>query len=70
MEIRTLYRYEREHGKVTVSTEKPDVEYTEVYRIIADEGMVVTQDNVNLYSVIDTHNKDGWIEIEVPKKDE
>ena len=64
MEIKTLYRYEREPGKVTVSTEKPDVEYVETYRVIADEGMAVTLDNENFYSVIDTDVKDGWTEIE------
>lgn len=65
MEIRTLYRYEREVGKVTVSTEKPDVEYEETYRIIADEGKEVTKDNVNFYSVVDTDMKDGWVEKEI-----
>ena len=62
MEIRTLYRYEREACKVTVSTEKPDVEYVEVYRIIADEDKTVTKDGLNFYSVVDSETKEGWRE--------
>lgn len=68
MEIRTLYRYEREAGKVTVSTVKPDCDYTEMYRIVADNNKVVTLDNENFYSVIDTEIKDGWIETTVPEE--
>lgn len=69
MEIRELYRYEREQGKVTVSTEKPNCEYTVVYRIIASENHLVTQDGINKYSVIDTDTKDGWYEVEEPKEE-
>ena len=66
MEIRTLYRYEREGGGVTVSPEPPKtkVPYTEMYRIIADEGMLVTRDGKELYSVIDTEIGDGWYDVE------
>lgn len=70
MEIRTLYRYEREDGKVTVSPEKPNVSYEETYRIIADEGKLVTIDGENNYSVIDTDIKDGWYEVDAPEEPE
>ena len=44
MITKTLYRYEREPGCITVSTEQPtNVEYTEIYRLIADEGKVLTK---------------------------
>ena len=66
MEIKELYRYEREPGKVTVSTVKPECEYTAMYRIIASEGFLVTQDGMNQYGVVDTNNKDGWYEVEAP----
>ena len=40
MTIKTLYKYEREGGKITVSPIMPeDKPYTEMYRLIADEGM-------------------------------
>jgi hypothetical protein len=64
MRIKTLYKYERELGKTTISPEKPDCAYTEMYRIIAADGMYVTLDGVDLYSVVDTDIKDGWYEVE------
>ena len=66
MEIRTLYRYEREAGKITVSPEKPDMSYEETYRVIADQGKLVTLDGENTYAVIDTDMKDGWYEVDAP----
>lgn len=69
MEIRTLYRYERENGKVTVSPEKPNAPYEEKHRVIADEGKLVTLDGENTYSVIDTDVKDGWYEVDAPEEE-
>lgn len=64
MEIKELYRYEREPNKVTVSPIKPNCEYEILYRIIASDGYLVTQDGINLYPCVDTASKDGWYEIE------
>ena len=69
MEIRKLYRYEREKGKITVSPIKPECEYTELYRVIADEGKVVTLDGEETFDVIDTEVKDGWYEVDAPERD-
>lgn len=66
MEIKTLYRYAREDGGITVSPIKPNVEYTELYRLIADEGKAVTMDGENLYSVIDVNEPDGFYEVDAP----
>lgn len=66
MVIKTLYRYVREGGGTTVSTEKPDTEYTEVFRIIADEGKVLTQNGTDLCQVIDVNTTDGWYEVDDP----
>jgi len=68
MEIKKLYRYEREAGKVTVSTEKPDGDYTEVYRLIADKGKVLT-DGVATYACIDTDSPNKFTEIDEPTTD-
>ena len=70
MEVRTLYRYEREDGGMDVSPNKPDCQYTELFRIIADEGHVVTEDGENLYYCVDVEYIDGWYEIEEPEKPE
>ena len=63
MQIINLYRYEREVGKITVSTEKPEGKpYTEKYRLIADEGMILTNGEIQA-TCIDVESTDGWSEI-------
>lgn len=57
-----LYRYIRPDGGVTVSTEKPDTEYTELCRLVADEGLVLT-DGDAATPCVDTGNPDMWTEI-------
>ena len=69
MEIKKLYRYEREDNKITISPDKPDCEYTELYRIIADEDKLVTLNGETKYSVIDSEINEGWYEVDAPKRD-
>lgn len=57
-----LYRYSRPGGGVTVSTVKPDAEYTELTRLFADDGYILT-DGVNHTSCIDTDYPDAWVEV-------
>lgn len=64
MIVKTLYRFEREGGGVTVSPSKPDTEFSVLYRIIADKGKVITKDNISFYSVIDTESAEGWREVD------
>lgn len=66
MEIITLYRYEREGGGTTVSPVKPDGEHTEMYRLVADEGKVLTKGEV-ITSCVDVEDTDGWTEIDAPE---
>jgi hypothetical protein len=65
----TLYKYTREGGGVTVSPAKPDGEYTELYRIIADEGKALTQDGVNVVPCADVESVEGWYEVDAPDVD-
>lgn len=60
----TLYRYVRPDGGVTVSTQKPDVDCTELCRLVADEGMTLTDGNSQAQCV-DTYNPDRWAETEL-----
>lgn len=69
MEIKPLYRYEREGGGITVSPVKPDCKYNKRYRLIADEGKVLTLDGVNFYRVIDVKSADGWQEVDKPEEE-
>lgn len=64
-----LYRYTRPDGGVTTSPVKPDVDYTELYRLVADENMTLTNGEV-IASCTDTDNPDAWTEIVDIESDE
>ena len=67
MQIINLYKYERVGGGVTVSPVKPEnTEYTEMYRLVADEGKVLTKDGVNLTACADVESIDSWYEVDNP----
>lgn len=63
MRIIPLYRYTRPDGGVTVSPIKPDAECTELCRLIADDGMAITN-GVIITDCIDVDSVDGWIDCE------
>ena len=63
MKIIPLYKYERVGGGITVSPLKPDSEYTEMYRLVADEDKIL-QNGETIVSCIDVENTDNWIEID------
>ena len=64
MQTITLYKYVRADGGITVSPKKPECEYTEMYRLVADEGMALTKDGVNTTSCVDVESTDGWYEVD------
>ena len=66
MQIVKLYEYIREDGGTTVSPIKPDCEYTEANRLIADEGKLLTKNGVDLTPCVDTDNTEGWYEVDEP----
>lgn len=57
-----LYRYIRISGGITVTPEKPNTEYTELTRLAADDGYILT-DGTNFTACIDTDNPDIWVEV-------
>lgn len=63
-----LYKYTREDGGITVSPNKPECEYTELVRIVADKGKRVTRDGEKLYGVIDQATADRWYEVDTPEE--
>lgn len=69
MDIITLYKYTREDGGVTTSPVRPNCEYAEMCRLIADEGRALTQDGEILYQCIDTESVDGWYEVDAPEEE-
>ena len=70
MIFKTLYRYERPDGGITDTLDKPEYEYTERVRIIADEGKAITKDGENLYIVLDVDSAEGFYEIDLPVEPE
>ena len=68
MQIIPLYRYVRTDGGITVSPIKPDCEYTEKHRLVADEGKVLTNGEIIMASV-DVERAEGWVEIDEPKEE-
>jgi hypothetical protein len=69
MQTITLYRYSRADGGTTISPVKPDCEYTEMVRLVADEGKVLTKDGENFTTCIDTDTADGWYEVDDPESE-
>ena len=64
MQTVTLYRSIRPDGGVTVSPNQPEnADYTIKYRLIAEEGMTLT-DGTTVTACVDAESPDGWTEIE------
>lgn len=67
MKRKTLYRYLREDGGYTVSPVKPEgTAYTKRYRLIAEEGMAIT-DGETVTEVVDVKSYAGWRDCEKPE---
>ena len=62
MQTVPLYRHTRHDGGVTNSTAKPDGAYTVRYRLIADDGMVLTN-GTDIAFCVDVDRPDGWTDI-------
>lgn len=70
MEKKTLYRYARADGGVTVSPDKPPegTVYEMRMRLIAGEGMMLT-DGETMASCVDAADASGWDEVPAPQED-
>lgn len=62
MIIKPLYKYTRPDGGETISTTPPECEYITLYRLIADEGMILQKNGGEWVSIIDVTDIDGWVE--------
>ena len=63
MIIMTTYKYPEGKNGYAVSPVKPDCEYTEAMRLIAEEGHALTKDGINYFYCIDVETVDGWLEV-------
>jgi hypothetical protein len=68
MQIIPLYEFEREDGGITVSPNKPECEYTEMYRLVADEGKLLAN-GVERTPCRDVESAEGWDEIDAPEEE-
>lgn len=69
MQTITLYRYTRPDGGVSTSPVKPDAaDYTIKYRLIADEGMAITDGDI-ITMCVDTDTVNEWTEIEYSEEE-
>lgn len=58
-----LYKYIRADGGITVSPNKPNTEYTEMLRIVADDGKVLVKGD-EVTTCKDVETAEGWEEID------
>jgi len=68
MIIQKLYKYIRKSGGVTISTKQRyplTMPYIELYRLIADDGKVLTNGEI-LTPCVDVESVEGWEEIAEP----
>lgn len=63
MTIKTLYKFTRQDGGITISLNPPEQEYTTLLRLISDEGKMLTKDSINFSFCIDTSSSKGWYEV-------
>ena len=63
-----IYRYRRPDGGYTVSPVKPDGQYQVRWRLIAEEGMAITNGETTVTVIDVIHRKDCeiWADCELP----
>lgn len=64
MQVINVYKYVRPDGGVTVSPVEPTCEYTQMVRLVADEGKALTLDGTSLTISADVNSTDGWYEVD------
>lgn len=69
MQIINLYKYQRPDGGVTVSPVQPEGEYTLMYRLVADEGKLLTKDGNEFTICTDVESIEGWYEVDAPDEE-
>lgn len=63
-----LYRYKRWDGKTSTSPRKLNKPHTVIYRLVADEGKVLTNGIITA-PCVDVENVEGWNEIDEPQNE-
>lgn len=58
-----LYRYEDPNGITITPDKRNPADTPHCYRLIADEGKLITSDGINKYSCIDISDPTSWYEV-------
>ena len=69
MQIIPLYRYKHSEGHISVSPIKPEGAFTVLYRLVAEEGHLITN-GVVAAACMDVESAEGWTEIPEPEEEE
>lgn len=69
MIIKELYKYSK-NNSVIFSLKKPEVSFEQMYRLIADEGQLLTFDGESTFSAIDVESTEGWYEVPAPQDEQ
>lgn len=64
MQIKPLYKYSRTEGGITITPIQPDVAYTQLYRLVAEDGSEITNGEITT-TCIDVESYDGWYDVDV-----
>ena len=69
MITKPLYSYKKD-GYIIDSPNKPECEYTERYRLVADDKKLLTKNGTDLFSIIDIDITDylNWREVDMPQE--
>ena len=59
MQIKPLYKYSRTDGGTTITSIQPDVAYTQLYRLVAEDGGEITNGEITT-TCIDVESYEGW----------
>lgn len=63
MQTITLYKFLRPDGGTSVSPVRPECDFDIMVRLVADDGMILTNDSEYTYC-IDLEDVTGWSEVE------
>ena len=63
MQIKPLYKYTRIDGGITITPIQPDVAYTQLYRLVAEDSGEITNGEITT-TCIDVESYDGWHDVD------
>ena len=63
MQIKPLYKYARADGGITITPVQPDAAYTQLYRLVAEDGGEITNGEITT-TCIDVESYGGWHDVD------